>query len=39
MTIYSDTLHWLDIAPVFDPVTELDIITELDFLPYCARFS
>ena len=37
MIIYSDTLHSSDIKPMFDPVTDLDIITEFDFLPNCAR--
>ena len=36
--MYSDTLHLLDITPIFDPVTDLDLITEFDFLPYCAGF-
>ena len=31
MTIYSDTLHWSDITPIFDPVTDLNLITEFDF--------
>ena len=26
-----DNLHWSDIAAIFDPVTELDLITEFDF--------
>ena len=38
MTIYSDTLHWSDIPPIFDPITDLYIITEFDFLPNCERF-
>ena len=38
MTIFSDTLHWSDITPIFDPVTDLDLITEFDFLLNCARF-
>ena len=38
MTIYNDTLHWSDIKPIFDPVTDLDIITEFDNLPNCGRF-
>ena len=38
MTIYSDTLHWSDITPIFDPVIDLDLITEFDFLPNCERF-
>ena len=31
MTIYSDTLHWSGITPIFDPITDLDLITEFDF--------
>ena len=31
MTIYSDILHRSGIAPIFDPVIDLDIITELTF--------
>ena len=38
MTIYSDTLHWSGITPIFDPVTDLDLITKFDFLPNCTRF-
>ena len=38
MTIYSDTLHWSGITPIFDPVTDLDLITEFEFLPNCTRF-
>ena len=38
MTIYSDTLHWSDITPIFDPITDLDHIIEFDFLPNCAMF-
>ena len=30
MTIYSDTLHWSGITPIFDPITDLDLITEFD---------
>ena len=37
MTIYSDTHHWSDITKMFDPVIDLDLITEFDFLPNCAR--
>ena len=33
MTIYIDTLHWSGITPIFDPITDLDLITELDILP------
>ena len=32
MNIYSDTLLWSDITPIFDPVTDLDLITEIDFI-------
>ena len=39
MTIYSDTLHWSGITQMFDPVTNLDLIIEFDFLPNCARFT
>ena len=38
MTIYSDTLHWSGITPHFDPNTNLDLITEFDFLPNCEKF-
>ena len=38
MTIYSDTLHWSGITSIFDPITDLDLITEFYFLPYCERF-
>ena len=38
MTIYSDTLHYSDITQVFYPVTDLDLISEYDFLPNCVRF-
>ena len=31
MTIYSDTLYWSGITPIFDPITDLDIIIEFDF--------
>ena len=33
ITIYSDTLHWSGITPIFD------LITEFDFLLNCERFS
>ena len=36
---YSDTLRWSGITPIFDPITDLDIITEFDFLPNCERFQ
>ena len=32
MTIYSDTLHWLDITPICELVTELDLITAFDLI-------
>ena len=38
MTIYSDTLHWSGITPIFNPIADLDLITEFDFLPNCERF-
>ena len=38
MTIYSDTLHWSGITPIFDPITDLDLITEFDFLPIVRGF-
>ena len=38
MTIYSDTLHWSGITPIFDPITDVDLITEFDLLPNCERF-
>ena len=31
MTIDSDTLHWSGITPVFDTITDPDLITEFDF--------
>ena len=31
MTIYSDTLHWSVISPIFDPITYPDLINEFDF--------
>ena len=37
ITIYSDTLHWWDITPIFLPFTDLDLITEFDFLPNCVN--
>ena len=30
-TIYSDTLHWSGIIPIFDSITDLDLITEFYF--------
>ena len=37
MTIYSDTLYWSGITPIFDPITDLDLITEFDLLPNYER--
>ena len=37
-TIYSDTLHWSGTTQIFDPITDLNLITEFDFLPNCERF-
>ena len=31
MTIYIETLHWSGISPIFDPITDMDLITEFDF--------
>ena len=28
MSIYSDTLHWSGITPIFDHISDLDLITE-----------
>ena len=39
MTIYSGTLHWLDITLIVDPVTDLELITEFDFLTNCASIE
>ena len=38
IVIYSNTLHWSDITPVFDPVSDLDLITEFGFLLNCTMF-
>ena len=38
MIIYSDTFYWSGITPIFDPITDLDLITKFDFLPNCERF-
>ena len=38
MTIYSDDLHGSDITPMFDSVTNLDLITQFDCLANCAKF-
>ena len=38
MTIYSYNLHWSGITPIFDPFTDLDLITKFDILPNGERF-
>ena len=38
MTTYSDNLHWSGITPIFDHITDLNFITEFDFLPNFERF-
>ena len=38
MTIYSDTLHWSGITPIFYPITDLDLITKFDILPNARGF-
>ena len=35
MTIFRDKLLWSGFSPIFDPITDLDVLTELDFLPNC----
>ena len=32
MTINNATLNWLDITPICKPITELDFITDFDFI-------
>ena len=32
MVIYRDTLNWSDISPIFEPITELDLITNFDLI-------
>ena len=32
MVIYSDTLNWSDITPIFEPITELDLITNFHLI-------
>ena len=32
MTIYSDTLNWSVITPIFKLITELDLITDFDLI-------
>ena len=39
ITICSDTLHWLDITPTCDLVTELDLITEVNLFTKLEEFS
>ena len=41
MTIVSDTMWSIDQAlhQFFYPTTDLDLITEFDFLPICERFT
>ena len=39
MTICSDTLRLSDVTSIYDPVTDLDLITEFEFLPNCAGFQ
>ena len=39
MTIYSDSLHWSGITPMFYHITDLNLITEFDFLPNCERWD
>ena len=31
MTIYIDTLHWSGISPIFDPITDPDLLANLTF--------
>ena len=38
LIFYNDTLYWSGITSIFDPITDLDLITEFDFLPNCERF-
>ena len=37
MTKYSDTLYWSVV--IFDPATDLDLVTHFDFLPNCASLQ
>ena len=32
MVIYSDTLNWSNITPIFEPITELDLITNFELI-------
>ena len=38
MTIYSETLNWSGITLIFDPITDLELMTQFDFLPNCDMF-
>ena len=38
MTIYNDTLNWSDITPICELITELDFITDFDFISKFWRF-
>ena len=32
MTTYSDALNWSEIAPICEPITDLDLITDFDLI-------
>ena len=34
----QSVIHWSGITQIFDHITDLDLITEFDFLPICERF-
>ena len=36
--LYRDTLHWTDISPNRDLITELDLITVFDVITLFGRF-
>ena len=38
LTIYNDTLNWLDITPICEIITELDFITDFDLVTKFRRF-
>ena len=38
MVIYSDTPNWSNITPIFEPITELDLITNVDLITKFWRF-
>ena len=38
MTIYNDTLNWLDITPICELITELDFDTDFDLITELWRF-